>query len=298
MPEPTGPHDVPPPRAESPGPREPRTARALRLLISARRYAVERRPLVGLHEAFARVDHRWRHPRFSVGGESYAYSFAVPPVPGATGPAWVLSGTGQTAAHSDLYSERTVEIPFAYAYYLAHRGARTLEIGNVLANRFAMPETYDVVDKYERGPRIRNEDVVGYSSDAPYDLIVSVSTLEHVGFDEPEKDPGKPLAALRNLERLLAPGGRMLVTVPVAYNPAIDRILTEESFRFTRRHFLRRDSGWDCWSETTLDDALRRPYGSRYACANAVAFLVLERGAPMAPSAAVAGAPASSRQRS
>jgi SAM-dependent methyltransferase len=270
-------YNVKPPPADAIGSRAARAAQRGRFLVSARRYALERRPFVGLHDGLARAHHRRTHPTFAVGGEAFPYSFAVPPLAGNVRPPWVFAGGNRLIPHSDLYSERTVEIPFAHAFYGAHRGARTLEVGNVLANRFAMPEVYHVVDKYEHGPGIRNEDVVSYAADVPYDLILSVSTIEHVGFDEPEKEADKPLRALQNLERLLAPGGRMLVTVPVAYNPAIDRILVEQRFPFTRRHFLRRDSGWDCWSETTLEDALRRPYGSRYACANAVAFLVLDR---------------------
>jgi hypothetical protein len=272
-------YNVAPPQAPALSSRARRAVHGGRLLVSARRYALERRPLVGVHDALARAHHRRTHPTFSVGGERFPYSFAVPPLAGSTKPPWVLSRGSRIVPHADLYSERTIEIPFAEAFYLAHRGARTLEVGNVLANRSPRPELYHVVDKYEHGPGIRNEDVVSYTSATPYDLIVSVSTIEHVGFDEPEKDPEKPLRALQNLEGLLAPAGRLLVTVPVAYNPAIDRILVERQFAFTRRHFLRRDSGWDCWSETTLEDALARPYGSRYACANAVAFLVLDRSA-------------------
>jgi hypothetical protein len=38
-----------------------------------------------------------------------------------------------------------------------------------------------VLDKYEQAPGVINEDVVSFSPPQKYDLIVSVSTLEHVG---------------------------------------------------------------------------------------------------------------------
>jgi SAM-dependent methyltransferase len=59
--------------------------------------------------------------------------------------------------------------------------------------------------------------------DASYDTIVSVSTLEHVGMDNAHYGAATPrvtdaaaaaCAAVAELRRLLAPGGRLLMTVP------------------------------------------------------------------------------------
>jgi SAM-dependent methyltransferase len=56
-----------------------------------------------------------------------------------------------------------------------------------------------------------------------YDTVVSISTLEHVGMDttrygvteNTDADPWPSLtAAVRELKRVLAPGGRLLITVP------------------------------------------------------------------------------------
>jgi hypothetical protein len=59
--------------------------------------------------------------------------------------------------------------------------------------------------------------------DAPFASIVSVSTLEHVGFDETPRTPGGFRAALDRLyDHCLAPGGEMFVTVPLGYNPVVD----------------------------------------------------------------------------
>jgi hypothetical protein len=57
-----------------------------------------------------------------------------------------------------------------------------LEIGNVLSHYF--PVNHDIVDKYEKADGVINQDVVHFYSPKKYDLIVSVSTLEHVGWDE------------------------------------------------------------------------------------------------------------------
>jgi cyclopropane fatty-acyl-phospholipid synthase-like methyltransferase len=49
-----------------------------------------------------------------------------------------------------------------------------------------------------------NEDVVNFKSKKKYDLIVSISTLEHVGWDE---KPMKIPRAIENLKTLITPQG-------------------------------------------------------------------------------------------
>jgi SAM-dependent methyltransferase len=284
VPEYTDGYNVRPPRVQAHGGGPPGQPRGGSLLTSAARYALERKPLVGLMDGLARRHHRRSHPTFSVGGKAYPYSSAVPLHREQRRPPWILFERSRPVPHSDLYSERAVEIPFAHAFYLGNRGPRTLEVGNVLANRFEPPAGYDVVDKYEAGPRIRNEDIATFRASEPYDLILSVSTIEHVGLDEAEKDPAKPLRAIRNMAGMLAPSGRLMITVPFTYNPAVDRMLQDAQFAFTQRYFLKRVCRWGCWAETTLEDALGRRYGSRYPCANAVAFLVLDRSGSAAGS--------------
>ena len=56
--------------------------------------------------------------------------------------------------------------------------------------------------------------------DQAFDLVLCVSTLEHVGADnsgyglDAEDDGASRLTALRELRRVLAPSGRLLITVP------------------------------------------------------------------------------------
>src|SRR2546430_9278756 len=67
----------------------------------------------------------------------------------------------------------------------------------------------------------------------PYDLIVSVSTLEHVGYDEDPREPDKAARAVRNLLGLLAPGGTMLATIPIGHNRDLDDALMGRSEEHT-----------------------------------------------------------------
>ncbi|MBH0190215.1 MAG: hypothetical protein HP492_00290, partial [Nitrospira sp.] len=88
-------------------------------------------------------------------------------------------------------NERGVEIPIFRELLLQHEGKRVLEVGNVLSHYF--PIQHDVVDKYEVSPGVINKDIVGFLPQQTYHLIVSISTLEHVGWDEQPQEPAKLL---------------------------------------------------------------------------------------------------------
>lgn len=121
-------------------------------------------------------------------------------------------------------SERAVEIPIGLAALAAAEPERTLEVGNVLP-KFSTT-THAVVDKYEHGPGVVNADALEWSG-GPYDLIVSISTLEHVGYDEEPRDAAKAIRAVEHLRGLLAPGGTMLATIPLGYNRDLDDALRD-----------------------------------------------------------------------
>ncbi len=137
------------------------------------------------------------------------------------------------AAYNAAWSnERTVEVPIVAAYLQRSRGGRILEVGNVL--RHYLDDEHVVVDRYEHAPGVHNVDVVDFHPDERYDLIVSISTLEHVGFDEEPKDPEKPVRAVAHLVALLAPGGTLVATVPLGYNEHVDAALARGSARLRR----------------------------------------------------------------
>lgn len=167
-------------------------------------------------------------------------------------------------------NERAVEVPVAWRLVQAHAGKRILEVGNVLAHYY--PVRHPVVDKFERGKGVVNADVAAFDTPQRYDLIVSISTLEHVGFDEEPRDPEKPLRAVANLRRLLAPGGLLCVTLPLGYNPHLDALLVQGAFGWTRLLALLRVSDDNLWLEATWDVARGCAYDGRWPGASAVVF--------------------------
>ena len=125
-----------------------------------------------------------------------------------------------------------------------------LEVGNVLAH-YGAPG-HDVLDKYEDAPNVINDDIVDFTPDAPYEAILSISTLEHVGWDERPREPDKTLRAYRALRTMLAPGGAMLLTCPIGQNPHLDEYIQQEPLDFPERHYLQRVSRDNEWREVDL----------------------------------------------
>jgi hypothetical protein len=154
--------------------------------------------------------------------------------------------------NSTWKTERAVEVPIVRAFLRDRDGRRVLEVGNVLSHYG--PVAHDIVDKYERAPGVLNVDIVDYAPLVRYDLIVSISTLEHVGWDEEPRDPAKLLRAVDHLRALLAPGGRALVTLPLAYNPAMDDMLRDSRLRFDHVGCLKRISTDNRWAEVAWAD--------------------------------------------
>lgn len=173
-------------------------------------------------------------------------------------------------------NERMVEVPLAADLIRRYSGKRVLEVGNVLAHYF--PRVHDALDKYEKGAGVINEDAATFRPAAKYDLIVSISTLEHVGYDEEEKDEKKIITAIKNLrDNCLKDGGLFFVTMPLGYNPAVDRFLAEKVLPLGEIAFLKRTSAKDRWREAGYGEVKNAKYGSPYEAANAILIGTLRK---------------------
>ena len=124
--------------------------------------------------------------------------------------------------------ERVVEIPWVLARLPA---GRALEVGYAFAEPPYLAALLAAGFDELTGVDLADADVPGMTTvqadvrELPFargsfDLVLCVSTLEHVGADntgyglEAEADARSRATALRELRRVLAPGGRLLVTVP------------------------------------------------------------------------------------
>lgn len=182
---------------------------------------------------------------------------------------------GRTVSYRLRYdtalSERIIEIPYSLELLFHSNGEDVLEVGNVLKGR--LKQRRDILDKYETEPGIINEDVATFVSDKKYDFIISVSTLEHVGFDEEAKEQGKFLKSVVNLKSMLRENGIMLMTLPLGYNPEVDEALLTGSLQYTECCFLKRTSMLNSWRSFDIHSDGIVSYGKRYPAANCLAIL-------------------------
>ena len=178
-------------------------------------------------------------------------------------------------------NERSVETPIVVDEVRRRRPERLLEFGNVLSHYFGC--SHAVVDKYEIAPRVSNVDVVDYAADGLFDMIISISTLEHVGWDETPRESDKTIRAVENLRKFLAPGGRLVFTFPLGYNPHLDAHVAAGRLPFTEVQYLRRINLNNQWVEATATEVDGAMYGSPYVHGNAIAVGILDADPPSQP---------------
>ncbi len=174
-------------------------------------------------------------------------------------------------------TERTVEIPIC-TYLLDKENARNkslLEIGNVL-NNYTTKYDNVVVDKYELAEGVINEDIVSYKPLRKYSLAISISTLEHVGFDENLKDPARVIAGIQNImKNCLARQGKLIFTIPIGYNKYIDDMIKNNAIKINKKYFFKRISLNNNWVETTEKEAFKKQYNFPYPAGNAILIGVI-----------------------
>ena len=166
-------------------------------------------------------------------------------------------------------SERGVEIPIARFFLAQARNAAVLEVGNVLSHYG--PVAHDVLDKFEKGSGIINQDIVDFRPQKKYELIISISTMEHIGFDD-ESDSNsadKILHAINSCRQLLTLGGMLVITIPIAYNPELDDLIRTGLLGFQRATFLKQLAPRR-WVECSQVEALECRYKAPYPYANAI----------------------------
>jgi hypothetical protein len=175
-------------------------------------------------------------------------------------------------------NERAVEIPIILEKIQSYRGGKILEVGNVLSHYVHFQ--HDIVDKYEKANGVINQDVVDFqpAENEKYDLIVSISTIEHVGWDVTPRDSKKIPLALENLStRCLAPEGEIVVTLPIGYNTYLDKLLKEDKIRFTEQYYLKRISEDNKWTQVGEGEIREAKYGTPFPYANALVIGIIKR---------------------
>jgi hypothetical protein len=178
-------------------------------------------------------------------------------------------------------SERAVEIAIIWEEVKKYDAERVLEVGNTLSHYY--PVHHDIVDQFDKAERVINVDIVDFFTPKKYDLIVSISTIEHIGIDEErytgKKDtmsesPDKVQRAVDKLKNCINQKGRIIITAPVGYNQTFDRLL--KGGVFTNKRYLRRISKNNRWVEINESEICNAKYDEPFKLANVLAICLIE----------------------
>ena len=172
-------------------------------------------------------------------------------------------------------NERAVEITISKRFYDEQYGKRVLEVGNVLKHYFPQLN-HDVLDKYEKATGVLNGDIVDFKPKEKYDTVISISTMEHVGFDENDGDSKKFGKAIKLIgKNVLKSEGNLFLTLPLGYNPAVDQFMA--AGLLGKQRYLKRINYRNEWIETGYDEVKNIKYAAKFKNANAIAICTISR---------------------
>lgn len=167
-------------------------------------------------------------------------------------------------------SERVLEIPIAKEVLKDFKDKDILEIGNVMSHYIRT--NYPIIDKHEKGRNVINKDVISFYLMKKFDLIISISTMEHVGYSKRYWEPNKPdkfSKGIVNLKKHLKKGGLLVVTFPLFYNEYITKLILNKKDPFEKRYFMKRTSYLNEWKQISFEDAVKgNSYEGHFANAN------------------------------
>ena len=172
--------------------------------------------------------------------------------------------------NSTWRNERTVEIALAMPFVEQARSRTLLELGNVMSYYSDAPHT--VIDRYEDSPGVANVDFVDCPIERRYDCFLSISTFEHIGWDESPRRPAKVDEAFARVRSFMSDPSSddVLVTVPIGYNPHFDELVATSRLVFPKQGALVRLDAANNWEEADMRVALKRQYGTPFVAANAL----------------------------
>lgn len=172
-------------------------------------------------------------------------------------------------------NERCAIIPIVWDIIKKNeeQGKRVLELGNMLSYYYHV--THDILDKYEITDGVINEDVVSFDPPKPYDTVVSIMTLQEVGFKETPPDPNKFYLALDNLKRHTVQDGKIIIIHGIGENNEMDHQLRNGTLEFNKRFYIMRTSGHK-WKEASWEDIKDLGYDHSIPTANGVVIGIIE----------------------
>ncbi|MBN1517183.1 hypothetical protein JXA32_11530 [Candidatus Sumerlaeota bacterium] len=192
-------------------------------------------------------------------------------------------------------SERTIEIPIIKHIISRCKPVHALEIGNVTQHYYdEFKKCFNqktVVDKYEQGENVINNDIASYNPDRKYALIFSISTFEHMDSDRGRNTSfqlGTSMltsVAADNIKKvyddLLDIGGMFVLTIPLGYSEEFDASLyngdLEKCDFFKYNITVMRRIQDHYWEQTEFENGRSAEYNYPYPGVNYLSIIEIEK---------------------
>lgn len=173
-------------------------------------------------------------------------------------------------------NERAIEVPLVLSFIEKVNKKDILEVGNALSHY--MTTGWDVIDKYEKADNVVNVDVVDYIPSKKYPVIICISSLEHIGYDEHIRDNKKILKAIDNLKKnCLEENGKMIITLPIGWNSNVDILLSEGKLIFSEEYYFKRICWDNKWTISNKSEVLQTKFAKPYIGANGLVLGVMKQ---------------------
>lgn len=177
-------------------------------------------------------------------------------------------------------NERAIEIPIVMSLINANINSNNiLELGNVLSHYFNFK--HDIVDKYEISDGVINEDILEYNTSQKYNVIVSISTIEHIGWDEKmindfDVIDDKIIRVIEKLKQMLKQDGMIIITVPIGFNKVLDNMIFKETNIWQKFYCFKKINNSNEWIQVSLKDLYGCRYNSPYKAASGLFISIMK----------------------
>ena len=156
-------------------------------------------------------------------------------------------------------NERTIEIPLGF-YFKDYFKNDIIEIGAVTPYYHnCQHEVYDLYDSYKKCIR---KDFSTCDDFYKNKNILSISTVEHIGFDNYSNQHGKyPVERWDGgfiiLQKIISSCNNYLLTIPIGYNPVLDHKILQSDISHLICKRTNRQNDW----EQDLENNINYAYG-------------------------------------
>ena len=162
-------------------------------------------------------------------------------------------------------NERAIEIPIFQRLIRENSKANILEVGCVLKRyKSSTKSNWTIVDKFEKFGNTLNLDIIDYNPRKKFDLILSISTIEHIGLEDGSSEKNKVTKAINHIvTNCLSKNGKFIFSIPIGYNKYLDHKIFSKRIHLSKVYFFKKCKNND-WVEVDREKVVDCEYNKYY----------------------------------